>query len=133
VNLGGGYHHADRSHGGGFCVYSDVPAALLQLHREGLFKTALVIDTDAHQRNGFANVLRETTWAHVLDFYDESIYPYPKVEEDMSVPLPANTDGKEYLNALAQRVPRAISKFKPDLIVYNAGSDVLASDPLSSL
>jgi histone deacetylase 11 len=133
INLGGGYHHADRNHGGGFCVYSDVPAALMLLHQQGKIGSALIVDVDAHQGNGFANVLHDTQWAHVVDLFDESIYPFPKVLEDMSVPLPQRTRGDKYLAALEQAVPEAIAKFIPDLIVYNAGSDVLASDPLSSL
>jgi histone deacetylase 11 len=133
INLGGGYHHADRDHGGGFCVYSDVPIALNILQQAGKIKNALIVDTDAHQGNGFANVLRDTNWAHGVDLFDESIYPFPKVLEDMSVPLPARTRGDRYLAALEKAVPEAISRFQPDLIVYNAGSDVLASDPLSSL
>src|SRR5436309_2164031 len=49
VNLGGGYHHADGRSAGGFCVYADVPLALLLLRAEGKIGSALVVDTDAHQ------------------------------------------------------------------------------------
>jgi histone deacetylase 11 len=133
INLGGGYHHADRDRGGGFCVYSDVPIALTLLRAEDKIKKALIIDTDAHQGNGFANILRHTSWAHVVDLFDESIYPFPKVLEDMSVPLPTRTRGDGYLTALEKAIPVAIARYQPDLIVYNAGSDVLASDPLSTL
>jgi histone deacetylase 11 len=133
INLGGGYHHADRNHGSGFCCYSDVPIALTLLREEGKIANILIIDTDAHQGNGFANVLRNTGCGHVIDLFDESIYPFPKVLEDISIPLPARTNGQKYLAVLEQHVPEAIAEFKPDLIIYNAGSDVLASDPLSSL
>jgi histone deacetylase 11 len=133
INLGGGYHHADRDHGSGFCVYADVPIALTILFQEGKFGKALIVDVDAHQGNGFANTLRGNNWAHVVDLFDESIYPFPKVVEDFSVPLPAQTRGDSYLARLEETIPVAIARFKPDLIVYNAGSDVLASDPLSSL
>lgn len=56
INLGGGYHHADSDHGGGFCVYSDVPVAIKTLRAEGKIRKALIVDTDAHQGNGFATV-----------------------------------------------------------------------------
>jgi histone deacetylase 11 len=133
INIGGGYHHADRNEGGGFCVYCDGPIAMKLLRKEGLLKSALIVDTDAHQGNGFANVARGEDDIHVLDFFDQSIYPYPKVKEDWSVPLPAKTDGHTYLAKLKSILPEAIDKFKPDFIFYNAGSDVLASDPLSTL
>lgn len=133
INLGGGYHHADSDHGGGFCVYSDVPVAIKTLRAEGKIRKALIVDTDAHQGNGFANCLRRSGWGSVLDFFDESIYPWPKVAEDVSVPLPAGSSGAYYLSQLEKELPRALERFEPDLVVYNAGSDVLASDPLSSL
>jgi len=132
INVGGGYHHADYDEGGGFCVYCDGPIAIKILCKEGLIKRALIVDTDAHQGNGFANVARDESALFVLDFFDESIYPWPKVREDWSVAFPAKTDGHTYLANLKRILPEAIEKFKPDFIFYNAGSDVLASDPLST-
>ena len=39
----------------------------------------------------------------------------------------------EYLDTLREALPPALDRFRPDLVVYNAGSDVLWSDPLSHL
>ncbi|MCI0456680.1 MAG: histone deacetylase [Gemmataceae bacterium] len=133
INLSGGYHHAGPSAGGGFCVYADVPLALKTLHDEGRIRTALVIDTDAHQGNGTADALRPWPWAAILDFYEERIFPWPKVEEDVAVQLPPGTNGTEYLECLHQEVPAMLDRVRPDLVVYNAGSDVLWSDPLAHL
>jgi len=133
INLGGGYHHAGRDRCGGFCVYADVPLALVTLKQEGRVQSVLVVDTDAHQGNGTADALRPCPWAHLLDFFEEDIFPWPKVEEEMAVPLPPWTNGAEYLDALREHLPRALDLFRPDLVVYNAGSDVLWSDPLSRL
>jgi histone deacetylase 11 len=132
INLGGGYHHASGSRGGGFCVYADVPLALALLHREGRIRSALVIDTDAHQGDGTADAIRSCTWARILDLFDRSIYP-PKVAEDLPVPLEPGTDGETYLRLLGSVLPAALADPRPDLVVYNAGSDVLATDPLSRL
>lgn len=133
INLGGGYHHADGNGGGGFCIYADVPLALALLHDEGRIRSALVVDTDAHQANGTADALRRWPWAHLLDLYEDDIYPYRKAEEEMPVPLAAGTSGVAYLELLAEHVPKALDRTRPDLVVYNAGSDVLATDPLSRL
>jgi histone deacetylase 11 len=133
INLGGGYHHASGSRAGGFCVYADVPLALALLRREGKIASALVVDTDAHQGDGTADALRSMAGFHLLDFYDESIFPWPKVAETMAVPLPARTAGSTYLDVLLERLPEALERTRPDLLVYNAGSDVLMSDPLASL
>lgn len=132
INIGGGFHHAERDNGGGFCVYCDVPIAIYLLQKEGLLKKALIVDTDAHQGNGFSNATRGDAGVFVVDFFDESIYPYPKVKESWSVPFPAQTDGSTYLNTLADVLPKAVEMHRPDLIIHNAGSDVLATDPLST-
>jgi|SRR5665213_337429 len=133
VNLGGGFHHAGSERGGGFCVYADAPLALTMLHGEGCIRSALVVDTDAHQGNGTADVIRSWPWAHILDLYEDDLFPWPKVEEDMPAPLPPQTNGAEYLTALHDCLPRALECFRPDFVLYNAGSDVLCSDPLSRL
>ena len=133
INLGGGYHHASGSSGGGFCIYADVPLALALLHDEGRIRSALVVDTDAHQGNGTADAIRSWPWAHLLDLFEEDIYPHRKVQEEMPVPLPALTIGFTYLEILAEHLPKALESTRPDLVVYNAGSDVLAADPLALL
>lgn len=133
VNLGGGFHHASGRKGHGFCAYADTPTALAVLHGEGRIRAALVIDTDAHQGDGTADAIRGWGWAHVLDFYEEALFPWPKVQEDMGIPLPSRLDGEGYLRRLRDDVPVALDHIKPDLVVINAGSDVLADDPLTSL
>lgn len=133
INLGGGYHHASGGRGGGFCAYADIPLALATLKQEGQVGSALVVDTDAHQGDGTADAIRHWPWAHLLDLYEEDIFPWPKTEEDIPVPLPPRTNGAEYLDALREHLPAALDRFCPDLIVYNAGSDVLWSDPLARL
>ena len=133
INVGGGYHHAQSNTGGGFCFYCDVPIAIECLRREKRIKTALIVDTDAHQGNGFALEAAKQKGTYVLDFYEDGIYPTPKVKEDISVPFDHYTGGAEILRQIRNNLPHAIERFKPDLIVYNAGADVLASDPLSTL
>jgi histone deacetylase 11 len=133
INLGGGFHHASREKGGGFCVYADIPMALASLKEEGRIASALVVDTDAHQGNGTADAIRPWAWAHILDLFEEDIFPWPKVDETIAVPLRSGLSGMEYLEILQDYLPDALDHLKPDLIVYNAGSDVLNTDPLTSL
>jgi acetoin utilization deacetylase AcuC-like enzyme len=38
-----------------------------------------------------------------------------------------------YPEALAAHLPNALEQSRPELVIYNAGSDVLAADPLSWL
>jgi histone deacetylase 11 len=133
LNLGGGYHHAYPDRGSGFCVYADIPLALQLLHKEGRIRSALVVDVDAHQGDGVALALRSWPWAHTLDFFESDLFPWPKQEEDMPVPLPGGLRGPEYLDIVREHLPVALDRYRPDLVICNAGSDVLASDPLTHL
>jgi histone deacetylase 11 len=132
LNLGGGYHHAFPERGSGFCVYADIPLALCLLHQQGLLRTALVIDIDAHQGDGVAAALRPYPWAHLLDFFEEALFPWPKQAEEMPVPLRSGLRWPEYRDILAAHIPAALDRLQPDLVVCNAGSDVLLSDPLTT-
>lgn len=49
INIGGGFHHASATHGGGFCVYADISLALKFLFEGNFIKNAMIIDLDAHQ------------------------------------------------------------------------------------
>jgi histone deacetylase 11 len=133
INLGGGFHHAGPAAGGGFCVYADTPLALLTLHAEQPFTSVLVVDSDAHQGNGTADAIRPWPWAHMLDIFEGDLFPWPKVSEEIALPIAADTTGREYLDLLATNLDAALDRVRPDFVVYNAGSDVLTTDPLTRL
>ncbi|HEU5117339.1 MAG TPA: histone deacetylase [Isosphaeraceae bacterium] len=131
INLGGGFHHAGAGWGGGFCVYADVPLAVKILHDEGKVNRVLVVDLDAHQGNGTASVFRDWPWAHILDLYEDDLFPFTKELEDYPLPVPPGLMGDEYLDIILDALPPALDAVRPDLVVYNAGSDPYESDPLA--
>jgi len=133
VNLGGGFHHAAAGWGGGFCVYADVPVAVKLLRDEGKVGRVLVVDLDAHQGNGTAAVFREWPWAFILDVYQSNIFPAWKEPEDVALPVARGTTGAEYLELVREAVPATLDHVRPDLVVYNAGSDPYEDDPLAGL
>jgi histone deacetylase 11 len=134
INLGGGFHHAAASAGEGFCVYADIPLAAAVLHHEQPQRVArvLVVDLDAHQGNGTAAVFHEWPWASIFDVYEEDLYP-SKEPEDFPLPVRAGMGGAEYLRIVADALPPALDSVRPDLLIYNAGSDPFAGDPLTLL
>ncbi|MDR3617725.1 MAG: histone deacetylase [Paludisphaera borealis] len=131
INLGGGYHHAAAGWGGGFCVYADVPLAVKTLRDDDKVGKVLVVDLDAHQGNGTASVFREWPWAKIFDLYEEDVFPAHKEAEDYPLPVPAGLAGDEYLDCVREFLPQALDEVRPDLVVYNAGSDPFAGDPLA--
>jgi histone deacetylase 11 len=131
INLGGGYHHAAAGWGGGFCVYADVPLAAKVLHDEGRADKVIVVDLDAHQGNGTAAVFRDWPWATIFDLYEQDIFPTRKEPEDYPLPVRSGLDGAEYLGIVQEALPAALDAVRPDLLIYNAGSDPFADDPLA--
>ena len=131
VNLGGGYHHAAPSFGGGFCAYADAPLAAQTLYDEGKVGRVLVVDLDAHQGDGTAAFARTRPWASVLDLYEDDLFPGRKEPEDFPRPLPPGMTGPEYLEVVREGLAAALAGPPPDLIVYNAGSDPYVHDPLT--
>jgi histone deacetylase 11 len=131
INLGGGYHHAAAGWGGGFCVYADVPLAAKALHDEGRVAKGLVIDLDAHQGNGTASLFQDWPWAAIFDLYERDNFPARKEPEDYPMPVRSGLTGVEYLEIIRETLPMALDATRPDLLIYNAGSDPFAEDPLA--
>jgi histone deacetylase 11 len=133
INVGGGFHHAAAEWGGGFCVYADIPWAAAILHGEGRIRKVMVVDLDAHQGNGTAAVFTTWPWASIFDVYQEDLFPARKEPEDYPFALPAGMTGSEYLDLIRDFLPGALDAVRPDLVIYNAGSDPFVNDPLAGL
>lgn len=142
MNLGGGFHHAFRDHGEGFCIYADVAAALATVRAQGLLTPGdpvAIVDLDAHRGNGVWDLCGSDPSVHVLDLYNAQVYPglFPgSIEEfPFQIPLKARTSDDAYLATLGEELPSFLSSMprKPTLAIYNAGTDVLAGDPVGRL
>jgi histone deacetylase 11 len=142
MNLGGGFHHAFRDHGEGFCIYADVAAALATVRAQGLLAPGdpvAIVDLDAHRGNGVWDLCGSDPSVHVLDLYNAQVYPglFPgSIEEfPFQIPLKARTADDAYLATLREELPSFLESIprKPALAIYNAGTDVLAGDPVGRL
>ena len=78
--LGGGMHHAHPGFGHGFCVLNDISTALLKARAEGLFKTAWVIDLDAHRGDGTAEALSDVNDILTMSIHMASGWPLDEPE-----------------------------------------------------
>lgn len=142
INLGGGMHHAHRGDGSGWCVYDDIYLAIRRLRAASGGRAAqrvLYIDLDTHQGNGVArdklHYSRGASGAGKT--YNAGIFPldeYAKAGVDLRIELASGCGDAQYLGAVAEGLERAFREFPaPDLVVYNAGTDVLAGDALGRL
>lgn len=131
INLGGGFHHARPNMGHGFCIYSDVAAAIHRLRAEGLEGTVLIVDTDAHQGDGSHAFFADDPTVFSLSLHQGNIFPEPKLAGDLDRPLAGGTTGAALLAALEQALAEAPQD--PVLVIHVAGADVLRDDPLAGL
>uniref|UniRef100_A0A2D4KE75 Histone deacetylase 11 n=1 Tax=Micrurus paraensis TaxID=1970185 RepID=A0A2D4KE75_9SAUR len=137
INIGGGFHHCSSDRGGGFCAYADITLTLRFLFErvEGVSR-ATIIDLDAHQGNGHERDFLEDRRVYIMDVYNRYIYPgdgLAKRAIKRRVELDWGTEDTEYLQKVKTHVEGALNEMRPDIIIYNAGTDILDGDPLGGL
>lgn len=136
INLSGGYHHAKTDEGDGFCVFGDIQLTTKKVLEQHPDWKILIVDLDAHQGNGYAEGLKDEHRAFIFDMYSSFNYPHDVQQMkriDYNFPVPLGTDDKKYLEILKTNLPLAIKEVNPNLIIYNAGTDIYASDPIGRL
>ncbi|KAF2531242.1 hypothetical protein F2Q70_00032332 [Brassica cretica] len=73
---------------------------------------------------------------YILDMYNPEIYPYDYSARrfiDQKVEVMSGTSTDEYLRKLDKALEVAFRNFQPEMVVYNAGTDILDGDPLGLL
>jgi len=133
MNLGGGFHHAFRDHGEGFCAINDIAVAILTLQSEGLISKAMVVDLDVHHGNGTASIFSGQREVFTLSLHQENNYPSKKPPSTLDIGLADGTGDMEYIARLKAAYEPAAAGFRPDLIVYVAGVDPYYDDQLGGL
>jgi len=133
LNLGGGTHHAYREHAEGFSFLNDVVIAAHWAHTEAGVGRIAVLDLDVHQGNGTASLLAEQPWALPVSLHGSGNYPFVKETAGLNVPLPDGAGDAAYLTALEEVAFPALRAFRPALLYFLAGADVLAGDQLGRL
>ncbi len=131
-NLAGGTHHALADRGGGFCVFNDIAIVSRLLLQEGAAGRIAVVDLDVHQGNGTAAILAGEPRTFLFSMHGQKNFPFRKVPSSLDIGLPDNASDAEFLSAL-QNGLEEVRTFSPDIIIYQAGVDPLASDRLGRL
>lgn len=131
-NLAGGTHHALRAAGEGFCVFNDLAVVALRLLAQERIERVVVLDLDVHQGNGVSAILGAVPGVFVVSVHGERNYPFEKVGSTLDVGLPDGTGDRAFLRVVRE-IMAEVLKFKPELVLYQAGVDGLASDRLGRL
>jgi len=136
INLAGGYHHAKRESGDGFCFFADIPLAINKLWQQNPDLKVMVVDLDAHQGNGTESIIQDDPRVAIFDVYNSFIYPQDMDAKQyirFDYPVRSGIADAQYLQLLDDHLARAIDEFQPNLIIYNAGTDIFEHDKLGQM
>jgi len=144
ISLGGGFHHAGRNYGGGFCLFNDV-AILIECLRVNGAKKFLVLDYDVHAGNGTSDIYYCDPSVLFISIHQDPRTIYPgtgftwQIGEgegkgyNVNIPLPPGTGDESYLYAVKEIFIPLAEEFKPEIIIANGGSDAHFADKLGDL
>jgi acetoin utilization deacetylase AcuC-like enzyme len=133
ANLAGGTHHAFSDRGEGYCAFNDSAIAARAVQAAGLAQRVVVIDTDVHQGNGTAQILRGDPSAFTFSIHGAKNFPFHKEESDLDAPLPDGTADTTFLSTLERNLEKALDAADADLAIYLAGADPYEGDRLGRL
>ena len=133
TNLAGGTHHAFADRGEGFCVLNDSAIAAHALLAEGLVEKVVVLDTDVHQGNGTAAIVRGDDRVFTFSIHGAKNYPFHKEKSDLDAPLPDGASDDAFLLALGERLERVLDLEDWNLAIFLAGADPFEGDKLGRL
>ncbi len=131
VNLGGGFHHAHRDHGAGFCALNDVAVAIAALRADGFGGRVLIVDLDLHHGDGTRRIFADDDRVVTCSIHATSWDERP-VRRSIDVALGLAVGDGLYLEAVARTLPEAFLLADPELVFYVAGVDVAEDDRLGS-
>ena len=129
VNLGGGFHHAGRDRGAGFCVFNDVAIAIARLRGRGFEEPVLVVDLDLHDGNGTREIFAADPSVYTFSIHNRD-WGDVRAVASTSIALGEGVGDELYLATLLKALPPVFDAHRPGLVVYVAGSDVAADDRL---
>ncbi len=131
-NMAGGTHHAHYDFGSGYCIFNDLAVCALLALQKYNYERVAILDLDVHQGDGTATILQNIDGALTISLHCQENFPFRKAVSDHDLELEANSSDEQFLQKVNQAIDIAV-KFNPQLILYQAGVDGLATDALGKL
>jgi acetoin utilization deacetylase AcuC-like enzyme len=130
-------HHACIARPMGFCIFNNVAvAARHAVHEHGAQRVA-IIDFDVHHGNGTEDIFEGDENVLMASTFQHPFYPYSGTESPaanmVNIPLPAGAGSREFRKAVTGHWLPALDDFRPEMVLFSAGFDAHAEDPLAML
>lgn len=125
-------------------MYADIPLAIKMAQEKNPGLKVMVVDLDAHQGNGCSTLLKDESifknpdLVTIFDVHNKNKYPngHDKGAQKgvlYNYGISSKTTDNEYLTIVKDGLGAALETIKPDLIIYNAGTDILKGDHVGGL
>ncbi len=143
LQMGGGFHHAQRNLASGFCLYNDLALAIKHMTENGWHVAYL--DIDVHHGDGVQNIFYEDDKVMTLSLHESGEYLFPGTgwiyesgkgmgkSLKLNLPFEPFTEGESYIGILDELLESALGYYRPDALIVQAGADAHFSDPLADL
>jgi len=137
-------HHAEADRGRGYCLFGNIPLAILRAKAVHGLKRAAIIDWDVHHGNGTQAAFYNDPSVLTISIHQDACYPTDsgKLSENgsgagaganLNIPLPPGSGHSAYVATIEQVVIPALRRFQPELIVVASGFDASIIDPLGRM
>jgi acetoin utilization protein AcuC len=138
LNISGGTHHGRKSQAYGFCFLNDCVLAILKALELG-FSKVLYIDIDAHHCDGVQDVFINNENVTIISIHEKNRWPQTgKLEENnikniLNFPVSESFNDSEIDYVINNAVIPYAKSIQPDLLIIQAGADMLDGDPQSRI
>jgi acetoin utilization protein AcuC len=141
----GGFHHAGKNYGEGFCVYNDVAIVAKTLVERHNLERIMILDTDAHQGNGTMDIFYHDPRVLFVSIHQDprTLYPGKGFTWEtglgdgkgftVNLPMPPYAGNRQYEHVFDMVVKPLAREYKPQMIIRNGGSDPYFGDELTVL
>ena len=138
LNISGGTHHGRKSKAFGFCFLNDCVLAILKALEKG-FKNIVYVDLDAHHCDGVQDVFSENNNVSIISIHEKNRWPKTgKIEDNkifnvINLPVNESFNDNEMDYVVCNVIIPFIKAKKADLLIIQAGADMLDGDPQSRI
>ena len=138
LNISGGTHHGRKAQAFGFCFLNDCVLAILKALENG-FKNIVYVDLDAHHCDGVQDVFSENDNVSIISIHEKNRWPKTGKFEDnklfniINFPVNESFNDNEMDYVVCNVIIPFIKLKKADLLIIQAGADMLDGDPQSRI